>query len=723
MRFLKKTALALLTVSLVAVTVVWGAANVSAAKVIASGTCGENAEWTFCDDGCLVISGTGAMEDYKMSLPAVPWYGYKDAIETIVIEDGITSISGNAFHGCAVKTVSLADSVTEIGASAFFFCRQLEEITISENVELIGADAFARCISLDKITVDEENPNYSNDEYGVLYNKDRTLFLQYPAGSTVTEYSIPDTVSEIPFYGFTDNVSIEKICIPASLSYIGRMAFVSCESLTSFETASDNPYFMADSEGVLFSKDGRTLVKYPEGKTETAYSIPNTVSLVGAYAFYGTVLESVSIPEGVKMLEWMAFASSRGLTEITIPSTVYSIGQSCFNGSYNIISVTILNPHMEFGNGAFSVMYPSFVMNGYTGSTAEKYAKDNQFAFVSLGKVPEELKQVLASGECGENVTWTLYITGELVISGEGAMTDWDRWTDPTPWDMKMDFIKSITVEKGITHIGNAAFFPCVNATSISLPSTLTSIGAMAFRNCEKVTEIVIPKTVTSIGNWAFGYCASLKELFIPDSVTKIGSAAFRDCSGLTKIILSTGITSIENSTFSFCTSLTTVALPKGITSIGNYAFSFCDSLNKMVIPENVSSLGIGVFGGCTSLSTVTVFSRNAVFNGDLFSSAQGTVSDVMMFGYKGSTTEAYANAYGYSFTALAEAYVPGDITGDREVNISDVLSLFRYSMMPDLYPVFYEGSMDFTGDDTVDISDAIHLFRHSMMPDLYPLF
>jgi hypothetical protein len=92
------------------------------------------------------------------------------------------------------------------------------------------------------------------------------------------------------------------------------------------------------------------------------------------------------------------------------------------------------------------------------------------------------------------------------------------------------------------------------------------------------------------------------------------------------------------------------------------------------------------------------------------------------MAGYSGSTAEAYANALGYAFLPLMEEFVAGDITGDGTVNITDVIALFRFSMMPDLYPITYAGDPDFTKDGSNDINDVIALFRYSMMPDLYPI-
>ena len=118
----------------------------------------------------------------------------------------------------------------------------------------------------------------------------------------------------------------------------------------------------------------------------------------------------------------------------------------------------------------------------------------------------------------------------------------------------------------------------------------------------------------------------------------------------------------------------------------------------------------------------MTVLSPEAKFGGRVFAYCS---NELTLYGYAGSTTETYASENGHKFVALEEpapTFLLGDIDGDGSVNITDSFALFRFSMMPDLYPITYAGDPDFTKDGCTDIADAIALFRHSMMPDLYPL-
>ena len=150
------------------------------------------------------------------------------------------------------------------------------------------------------------------------------------------------------------------------------------------------------------------------------------------------------------------------------------------------------------------------------------------------------------SGTCGNNLTWSLdTTTGELVISGEGEMTSSD-----IPWYSYRSSIKKVTIEDGVTSIGDSAFIGCISLTSITIPDSVTSIGSEAFYYCTNLTSITIPDSVTSIGDYAFYECRSLTSITIPDSVIIIGSDAFLDCTSLASITIPDSVIFIGSEAF-----------------------------------------------------------------------------------------------------------------------------------------------------------------------------
>ena len=178
----------------------------------------------------------------------------------------------------------------------------------------------------------------------------------------------------------------------------------------------------------------------------------------------------------------------------------------------------------------------------------------------------------VASGTCGEYLTWTLDSEGTLTISGTGEMTNYSYWynhkTD-APWNAFYDDIKELLIENGVTTIGSCTFTHCRMLEKVIIPNSIISIGSCAFEKCSNLYEITIPSNVTSIGAYAFEDCSSLTSITIPDSVTYIGDWAFSSCTNLNRVILSNNLTHIEDYTF-WGTNITTIDLPNNVVSIGN---------------------------------------------------------------------------------------------------------------------------------------------------------
>ena len=214
---------------------------------------------------------------------------------------------------------------------------------------------------------------------------------------------------------------------------------------------------------------------------------------------------------------------------------------------------------------------------------------------------------IVASGTCGDNLTWKLDDEGTLTISGKGAMTEWVH-SHSAPWATYRNTINKVVIQPGVTCIGKNAFSSgCKNLTSITIPEGVTSIGESAFYGCENLTSITIPEGVTSIGESAFYGCENLESITIPEGVTSIGGSAFQGCSSLKSITIPEGVTSIENMAFYKCSSLMSITIPEGVTIIGDEAFQWCSSLTSITIPKGVTSIGWKAFQGCSSLKSITI--------------------------------------------------------------------------------------------------------------------
>ncbi len=364
------------------------------AAIVKSGKCGENAVWTLDSNGTFTVSGTGPMDDYEGNASA-PWYSYDSPIKRVVIKDGITHISDNAFYHCFnLKNVSIADSVTSIGNGAFAHCAfELKEIVIPKGVTSIGSSAFASCEALEKI-------------------------------------NMPDGLESIGSNAFQSCDNLKEIVLPKSLKELSNYMFKDC-----------------------------------------------------------TALESVAIGESVTIIGSNAFENCTALKELTIPQSVTTMGSDIFTKCTALERVVFENdyfvPHYDM------MIRRDCTIVGYEDSTIQAYAEKYKLAFESLGAAPV---RTIATGSCGENLTWTLNNYGLLTISGTGDMVDFPSYGPD--WRLHEKYAKGIlqvVVEEGVTGIGEYAFsLSQYTLQTIELPTTIKRIGKNSFSRCHNVEKIVI---------------------------------------------------------------------------------------------------------------------------------------------------------------------------------------------------------------------------------------
>ena len=371
-----------------------------------SGACGENLTWTL-ENGTLTISGTGEMTNYDWN--GTPWYSYRESITSVFIADGVTSIGSFAFYNCSSMTsVTIPNSVTSIGERAFYWCISLTSVIIPNSVTRIGDAAFSNCNNLTSITIPDGVTDLRRDTFRKC-NKLTSVTIgnsvtsiggwAFTDCSSLTSVTIGNSVTSIGNNAFESCSSLTSVTIPQSVTSIGEYAFSKCSSLTSvtigngvtsigehafFRCSSlpsviipnsvisigDGPFSSCNSlilikvdaantaycdiDGVLFSKDKKTLIQYPIGKTAASYTIPNSVASIGDCAFMDcSSLTSVTIPNSVTSIGGYAFLGCSSLTSITIPNSVTSIGWYAFFGCSSLASVTIGNSVTSIGTEAF----------------------------------------------------------------------------------------------------------------------------------------------------------------------------------------------------------------------------------------------------------------------------------------------------------------------------------------------------------------------------------
>ena len=424
-----KTSKRILSILLAVVMVVLAVPVVYGASTVKSGTFGNGFSWVYDSNHCLTVKGTGAMPDYSNGLEE-PWVElYYDflfnhtAVESLIIENGITHIGNCAFYLIPVKSVSIPNSVKSIGWQAFSGT-MITEVFIPAGVTEIAEQAF-NAATLTRYTVSGSNSAFSAGSDGCLYNKDKTELIDYPMGRLDSYYSIPNTVKKISVLNIFNALFLTNLFIPKSLIDIPKELFAfNCPKLESVTVDSSNSAFSSDSNGCLYNKNKSELILYPSGKRSSSFSIPSSVESVRNFAFLtATNLESINIPssvktiglgcfgqcvnlkkvvlqEGLERIETSAFSACVSLTEISIPASVSYIGFDAFVGT-GLKSITILNPNCNIDllvyntdgtvNRDKKLMHDSFAdatFYGYEGSTAQAYATEFDHPFISLGSSP-----------------------------------------------------------------------------------------------------------------------------------------------------------------------------------------------------------------------------------------------------------------------------------------------------------------------------------------------
>jgi len=320
--------------------------------LIAFGNCGTGVTWSLNRTGTFTVSGQGAMTEYVFedNLIETPWEKWKDSIETIVLEEGVTTVGGGTFQSCENLTaVILPESVTAIGDYAFNCCLNLTDIEFTDNLQSIGKWAFRSCSitrvqipfsvnhigdlafsgieTLEAFEVAEDNPYYCSVE-GALLSKDLSLFYQCPAKKDGT-YKIPAGVNKIEMCAFMCCRILDEVVIPDTVTWIGQESFVMCEELSelnipysveqidipfmracsqvSYIFVDENNACYADQDGVLFSKDMSSILYYPDGKTEESYKVPEGVTYIGQVVFEYAKVKKLYLPKSLTAHEELSF--------------------------------------------------------------------------------------------------------------------------------------------------------------------------------------------------------------------------------------------------------------------------------------------------------------------------------------------------------------------------------------------------------------------------------
>lgn len=378
-----------------------------------------------------------------------------NALTEVIIPSGVEAIGVYAFARNHISELSLPDSVTSIGDRAFIG-NKLTEVTIPFGVEFIGASAFDFCDELTSFTVDPANSNYSSED-GVLFNKDKTTLIRFPAAHVQTDYVVPEGVASIGDSAFQLCMALVSVSIPDSVTSVGSYAFAY------------SPELVTVTGGDFIT--GMGINTFDECTKLKNITISTLVTSIGDYMFNSCrSLESVTIPHGVTSIGYRAFGDCTSLGAITIPAEVDNMGSYAFGGCSSLDSVTIQEGVRNIGENAF------WRCTGLTEITIPDSVENiGRYAFQNCTNL--------------ETVTISNQVTSIGMFTFGGCTK-----------------LNKITIPDGVSTLENYAFYNCPNLTRIVIHSGVTGIGGDAIHDSARTVSFKSAYGLTESGGDAGTY-------------------------------------------------------------------------------------------------------------------------------------------------------------------------------------------------------------------------
>lgn len=607
------------------------------------------------------------------SLKYIGWSSFGGCgLTNIELPEGVTSIGKQAFGYCALTRIGLPASVTNINDQAFIGCDSLQHVfyggseaqknemagtgwSTEGNASLFDASwhfgsTTPSVIASGDCGAQGNNLTWTLDDSGVLtirgtgdmkdYNLDLYGVLDTPwslVRQNIITVTINDGVTHIGKYAFCACDSMTTVSIPESVTSIGNNAFQLCYSLNDVVLPTGLVYLRKSTFG--------------QCKSLTNISIPEGVTHIEDHAFTSSGLSEIWIPNSVWFIGENAFYECKSLSNIMIPSSVTYIGERCFHGCSNLKTVTFSGDmptlfEYSFYNVIATVNYPA---------SNQTYTADNMLNYGgTLTWVPHgDDSGTIASGICGDNLTWKVDDQGALTISGTGNMYNY-YFRNMPPWQAYSQSITRLVVEDGVSSIGNYACYQYSNLKEAHFPNTLTLIGETAFEDCVSLTEVIIPQNVSNISKVAFARCTGLQHVVILSDNATYDFNVFNGCTSLKTAgpigsdanIEYCWTDSIPDNVFYQLSSLVDISIPAGISAIGKNSFLGCTGLTEIVFPETIKSIQASSFADCNSLRKVTLSGNMPVIGENAF---YEVVSEV--YYPKGNATYDPAKMLGYGGT------------------------------------------------------------------------
>ncbi len=562
------------------------------------------------------------------------------------------------YNKTAALTLCLLISLSAAVPSATAFAEG-ESSGVSDTTESAAAESSE---------ASDESAEIVSGDFKYIVDDDGNAHIT-SCSSTDEEIDIPESLDGVPVTEIDKNAFMnckpKKIAIHGNIVYISAdNPFAPCLTLEEIAVDEDSEYYTA-VDGVLYSKDMKTIMHYPSAKKGDSFAIPDGVEEIGTAAISDTPLKEIIIPDSVNTLNRhcfsfnskltsidmsgtsiteipvMAFVNCDALTEVVFSDSTGAIGLAAFMGCKSLAEVTLPEQLYAIDQNAFmdtamkiavipdsvqSIGYSAFgydenetpvtdfTIVGSANSAASRYAKDtdaeydyyNDFTFIERSAYEKQLEHEALNAKQSGDFEYA-------VIDGEGYILACTSMEKTVEVPAEIDGVS-------ITAIYYGAFLSC-GSKNIILPETVKTIGENAFS--EYAESVTIPGGCTLIeGDEPFLRCHSLKNITVTEGdgeyCSQNGVLYNKDRSLLiaypqacenTEFTVPDTVKEIAPSAFCYNDKLQKADLT-AVETIGDYAFEGCPSLAEAKLPKTLKKVGQNAFLGCSAMKSIRVYDK-----------------------------------------------------------------------------------------------------------------
>ena len=516
-------------------------------------------------------------------------------LEQVTIPSGVTEIGHHAFYYTGIKEAIVPAGVTRIEECTFWNCQKLQKAVLPDHITFIGNSAFSEDYELLDVnipakvdTIDQHAfyNNYKRNTPIVIPNTCKIIgYRAFNNNYVAPSVTFGKKIETIDSYAFAECRLIEQAVLPESVTRIGDRAFLNCDSLRTFTF----PQNIKEVAGwVLEGCDALTKVTLAKGTTSIGESAFNScrklsdinltdqtsLTTLNNYAFYGTALKNVTLPNSITEIGWAVFQDCNDLESINVPTGIDYVPYDYCEDSEKLRSV-------QMHDGIRTIRHDAF----YGCDSLENIKLNDQITTIEYNAFYGCVKLALTK------------LPDALTFIGSNAFRD-------------MKAMKgTITIPTSVTTIEDGGFRNS-GITAIVMPEGITKLGEDVFNSCASLNNVKLPKDIRRIPNYTFQRCTSLESIDLPNELREIGYAAF-DLSGLTAIELPDSLKKVESYAFS-STQLTTFRVPDSFTNdLGSWTLSNCKKLKSVYFGRNqdyTQWVDFTCCSGCDSLEVMRIY-------------------------------------------------------------------------------------------------------------------